>query len=73
MRRVALGHTDIEISAQGLGCMGMAGWYGVRDDTEARATIARSVSISLIPPMSTVVAKMNALSAPSCALAAMTS
>ena len=40
MRRTRLGTTDIEVSVQGLGCMGMAGWYSNRDDDEARTTIA---------------------------------
>ena len=47
MKRTKLGQTDIEISAQGLGCMGMAGWYSVRDDSEARATIARALDLGI--------------------------
>ena len=47
MKCVQLGHSGIEISAQGLGCMGMAGWYSVRDDAEARATIARARELGI--------------------------
>jgi aryl-alcohol dehydrogenase-like predicted oxidoreductase len=34
-----LGKTGVEVSALGFGCMGLIGWYGVRDDEEARATL----------------------------------
>jgi aryl-alcohol dehydrogenase-like predicted oxidoreductase len=34
-----LGNTDEQISAIGLGCMGLVGWYGERDDAEAAATV----------------------------------
>ena len=47
MNRTKLGHTGIEISTQGLGCMGMAGWYSVRDDGESRATIARARDLGI--------------------------
>ena len=34
-----LGSTGVEVSALGFGCMGLIGWYGQRDDEEARATL----------------------------------
>jgi len=39
MRRVRIGHSNDEISAVGLGCMGMSGGYGPIDDAESIATI----------------------------------
>jgi pyridoxine 4-dehydrogenase len=39
MRRVRIGHSNDEISAAGLGCMGMSGGYGQTDDAESIATI----------------------------------
>lgn len=38
-----LGTTGESVSALGLGCMGLVGWYGERDDAEARATVARAL------------------------------
>ena len=42
-----LGNTKEQISAIGLGCMGMVGWYGERDDDEARATIDRAIELGV--------------------------
>jgi pyridoxine 4-dehydrogenase len=39
MRSLRIGHTSDEISAAGLGCMGMSGGYGPTDDAESIATI----------------------------------
>jgi aryl-alcohol dehydrogenase-like predicted oxidoreductase len=39
MRLVRLGRGGPEVSAMGLGCMGMSGGYGAADDTESIATI----------------------------------
>jgi aryl-alcohol dehydrogenase-like predicted oxidoreductase len=39
MRKLRVGHTNDEISAAGLGCMGMSGGYGPVDDAESIATI----------------------------------
>jgi aryl-alcohol dehydrogenase-like predicted oxidoreductase len=35
----ALGRTGERLPALGFGCMGLVGWYGARDDAEARATL----------------------------------
>ena len=50
MRTVKLGDGDREISAVGLGCMGMSGGYGPPDDAESIATIhaALDAGITLI-------------------------
>ncbi len=47
MRKKELGATGEQISALGLGCMGMVGWYGTRDDTEAQATLDRALELGV--------------------------
>jgi aryl-alcohol dehydrogenase-like predicted oxidoreductase len=42
-----LGRTGEKVSAIGLGCMGMVGWYGERDDAEARASIDRALELGI--------------------------
>lgn len=42
MERRFLGH-ELEVSAQGLGCMGMSEFYGVGDDAESIATIHEAI------------------------------
>ncbi|MGC2474995.1 MAG: aldo/keto reductase [Candidatus Sulfotelmatobacter sp.] len=42
-----LGHTGLEVSAQGLGCMGMSEFYGPGDDAESIATIHRALEIGV--------------------------
>lgn len=39
MQQRALGRTGVQLSALGFGCMTLIGWYGTRDDAEARATL----------------------------------
>ena len=39
MRKLKIGQNGDEISAIGLGCMGMSGGYGTPDDGESIATI----------------------------------
>jgi aryl-alcohol dehydrogenase-like predicted oxidoreductase len=39
----AFGATGERVSALGLGCMGLVGWYGSRDDAEARATLDEAI------------------------------
>jgi aryl-alcohol dehydrogenase-like predicted oxidoreductase len=42
-----LGRQGLEVSALGLGCMGMSQSYGVPDDTESIATIHRALELGL--------------------------
>jgi aryl-alcohol dehydrogenase-like predicted oxidoreductase len=42
-----LGNTGVDVSALGLGCMGLVGWYGERDDDEARATVHRAIDLGI--------------------------
>jgi aryl-alcohol dehydrogenase-like predicted oxidoreductase len=42
-----LGSGGPRLPAIGLGCMGMVGWYGERDDVEARATIDRALELGI--------------------------
>ena len=39
--------TALEVSAQGLGCMGMSAWYGVTDEAESVATIHRALVLGV--------------------------
>src|SRR4029077_13861277 len=43
MNTRTLGPRGPEVSAIGLGCMGMSAFYGAADESEARATIARAL------------------------------
>ena len=45
MKRRTLGPQGPEVSAIGLGCMGMSAFYGAIDEPEARATIARALEL----------------------------
>jgi aryl-alcohol dehydrogenase-like predicted oxidoreductase len=38
-----MGNTGERLSALGFGCMGLVGWYGKRDDAEARATLLAAI------------------------------
>ncbi|HEV3211911.1 MAG TPA: aldo/keto reductase [Acidimicrobiales bacterium] len=46
MQRRRLGQ-GLEVSAQGLGCMGMSEFYGERDDAESLATIYRALELGV--------------------------
>ena len=47
MQQRTLGNTGEQVSAIGLGCMGLVGWYGERDDEEAEATVRRALEIGV--------------------------
>jgi aryl-alcohol dehydrogenase-like predicted oxidoreductase len=47
LERHALGRTGVEVSALGLGCMGMSEFYGVRNDAESIATIRRALDLGI--------------------------
>jgi aryl-alcohol dehydrogenase-like predicted oxidoreductase len=43
MQQRSLGRTGQKVSALGFGCMGLVGWYGTRNDEEARATLLEAM------------------------------
>lgn len=43
MEKRPLGTTGEHLSAVGFGCMGLVGWYGSRNDAEARATLLQAI------------------------------
>ncbi|MGH8217416.1 MAG: aldo/keto reductase [Steroidobacteraceae bacterium] len=47
MRTRVLGKTGERLSAIGFGCMGLVGWYGVRDDAQGRATLLEALDRGL--------------------------
>ncbi len=47
MDRRKLGSQGLEVSALGLGCMGMSQFYGPRDDRESAATLERAIDLGI--------------------------
>jgi aryl-alcohol dehydrogenase-like predicted oxidoreductase len=45
--RRTLGSKGLEVSEQGLGCMGMSAWYGPTDEVESIATIHRALELGI--------------------------
>ena len=47
MEQRTVGWTGQRVGALGLGCMGLVGWYGERDDAEAEATVLRAIDLGV--------------------------
>ncbi len=47
MDQRTVGSTGERVGAIGLGCMGLVGWYGERDDAEAEATVRRALDLGV--------------------------
>jgi len=47
MKKRRLGKSDIEVSAVGLGCMGMSEFYGASDESASIATLEHSIDIGV--------------------------
>ncbi len=47
MKQRKLGSQGLVVSAEGLGCSGMTGDYGVRDDVESVATLKRAIELGV--------------------------
>ena len=47
MKLRTLGRSGLQVSAMGLGCMGMSQSYGTPDDAESRATLRRALEIGI--------------------------
>ena len=49
MKTRKLGRAGLEVSALGLGCMGMSEFYGPGDDAESIAVIRRALDLGVTP------------------------
>jgi aryl-alcohol dehydrogenase-like predicted oxidoreductase len=47
MKQVKLGSQGLQVSAEGLGCMGMSAFYGPTDEAENLATLARALELGI--------------------------
>ena len=47
MKRRTLGSEGLEVSAEGLGCMGMSEFYGSSDEGEAKAVIQQAIDLGI--------------------------
>ena len=47
MRKITLGHSDLDVGIIGLGCMGMSEFYGATDETESIATIHEALELGI--------------------------
>jgi aryl-alcohol dehydrogenase-like predicted oxidoreductase len=47
LQQRALGRQGLEVSAMGLGCMGMSEFYGTTDEDESIATIRRAIELGV--------------------------
>jgi aryl-alcohol dehydrogenase-like predicted oxidoreductase len=47
MQKRTLGTQGLQVSAMGLGCMGMSEFYGLADETESIATLERSLELGI--------------------------
>ncbi|HZK67127.1 MAG TPA: aldo/keto reductase, partial [Chloroflexota bacterium] len=47
MKTRELGKSGLKVSAIGLGCMGMSGFYGPADEQEALATLDRALELGV--------------------------